>query len=82
MKWGYDIWRHYLSTDVGFIANKAFYIKEKDIWNLHVSWINLGICHEPQHMGITQKIRIPGEKVREWVRAEGRQAKVSWGVFR
>ena len=81
-RWGYDIWRHYLSTDVGFTVNKAFYIKEKDIWNLHVSWVNLGICHEPQHMGITQRIRIPMDKIKEWVRAEGKQAKVSWGVFR
>jgi hypothetical protein len=82
MKWGYDIWRHYLSTDVGFTVGKAFYVPEKDLWKLKVSWVNLGICHDPQPMGITQNIEIPGSKLGEWVRTEGRQAKVSWGVFR
>ena len=81
-RWGYDIWRHYLSTDVGFTVGKAFYVPEKDLWKLKISWVNLGICHDPQPMGITQNIEIPGSKLGEWVRTEGRQTKVSWGVFR
>lgn len=76
------IWRHYLTTDVGFVVEKYFYVKETDTWKLKVSWVNLGICHDPQPMNITQRIEIPGSKRREWVRTEGKQTKVSWGEFR
>lgn len=82
MKWGDNIWRHYLTTDVGFVVEKAFWVPEKKVWKLKVSWVNLGICHDPMPMNITQRIDIPEDKVREWVRTSGKQAKVAWGVFR
>ena len=76
MSWGHGIWRHYLTTDVGFVVEKAFYVKEKDVWKLKVHWINLGICHDPQPMNITQRIEIPGSKVKEWVPTSGRQRRL------
>lgn len=80
--WGHHIWRHYLTTDVGFVVEKAFYVPEKRVWKLKVSWVNLGVCHDPQPMNITQRIEIHAEKVTEWVPTTGKQAKASSGVFR
>lgn len=80
--WGAGIWRHYLTTDVGFVVEKAFYVPEARVWKLKISWVNLGICHDPLPMNITQRIEIPESKLDEWVPTGGRQAKVSWGEFR
>ena len=82
MEWGYGIWRHYLTTDVGFVVERCFYVKENDTWKLKVTWVNLGMCHDPMPMNITQRIEIPGNKRKEWVRTSGRVEKPSWGVFR
>jgi hypothetical protein len=79
--WGRGIWRHYLTTDVGFVVEKAFYVPEKALWKLKVSWVNLGVCHEPLPMNITQSIEIPKAKLDEWVSTHGKQVKASWGEF-
>lgn len=47
------------NRDVAFEVVKAFYVKEKRLWNVKVNWWNIGSCHDPYPMLVTQRINIP-----------------------
>ena len=57
--------KHKNNTDVAMEIIKSFYVKEKDVYKLHVMWWNIGKCHKPWCMGITQKITIPRQVLTE-----------------
>lgn len=54
----YGMYRHELMRDVGFEVVKSFYVKEKKLYKLKVSWWNIGNCHDGWPMQITQSIEI------------------------
>lgn len=59
--------KHINNTDVAIEIIKSFYVKEKEVYKLHVMWWDIGICHPPRCMGFNQKITIPREVMRnEW----------------
>lgn len=61
------LFKHKNNTDVAFEVNKLFFVKEKRVYKLHVTWWNIGICHDPMEMNITQKIEIPFDKAKDWI---------------
>lgn len=62
------LWKHKDNRDVAFEVIKSFRPKGKDYINLKVAWWNIGECHEPWPMIITQTIKkYPLEKwQKEW----------------
>jgi hypothetical protein len=58
--------KHKNNTDVAIEILKSFYIREKQEYSLKVLWWNIGQCHEPYCMGITQRIRIPKANMPDW----------------
>lgn len=62
------LWKHEQMRDVAFAVLERFYIEEKKLWKLTVTWFNIGKCHEPWMMDLTQKITIPADKCSEWKR--------------
>lgn len=65
---GNTLWKHEQMRDVAFAVTNCCYVPEKKLWKLTVEWFNIGKCHEPWLMGITQKIEIPADKCSEWKR--------------
>jgi hypothetical protein len=61
------LYRHINNTTVALEVEKAFFIKERAEWSLRVVWWNIGACHDPWPLGISQRIRIPAAAVRDWV---------------
>lgn len=60
------LYRHNNCRTVAFEVIKSFYIKEKKLIKLTVWWWNISSIRVPIHMGITQKITIPLEKIHEY----------------
>jgi hypothetical protein len=58
--------KHDNNTTVAFEVLTAFYIKEKDTWSLKVCWWNIGKCHEPWPMAISQRIKIKETDRKNW----------------
>ncbi len=50
--------RHRLNRDVAFQLLSRYYVAEKDMWSLKVAWWNIGACHDPYPMGITQRLTL------------------------
>lgn len=55
------LYRFNVNRDVAFEVHKAFYVKEKKLWKLRVGWWNIGNCHAPWPMGISQRLDITVE---------------------
>lgn len=58
--------KHVNNTDVAIEVLKTFYVKEKQTYKLKVRWWNIGKCHEPWCMGITETIVIRKEDMPKW----------------
>lgn len=52
------LYRFKVNRDVAFEVIKAFYVPEKTLWKLKISWWNIGNCHDPWRMGVDQNIEI------------------------
>jgi len=66
------LYKHINNTDVAIDIIKKFYVKEKALWKFKVMWWNVGECHDPWPMNITQQIEIPKEVwEKEWKLYEG-----------
>ena len=59
------LFKHVNNTDVAFEIIKSFFVPEKSLYKLKVRWYNIGICHAPFDMGITQRIEIRQQDWRE-----------------
>ena len=63
----YCLYRHNNNRDVAF---EVAYIDERsylgDDWVLYVSWWNIGNCHTPWPMGVSQTIRIKKKDFSNW----------------
>lgn len=67
---GVALYKHKNNTDVAFEIVKKFYVKEKDLYKLKVSWWN--IVHKPWPMQVFQKLKIPAKALREdWLLFKG-----------
>ncbi len=62
-----QLYRHQANSTVAFEVIKKFFVMEKQVWKLKVAWWNIGSCHDPWPLMITQKIEIPAKKVSEWL---------------
>jgi hypothetical protein len=60
------LYRHKENSTVAFEVLKSFYVKEKKLYKVKVKWWNIGRCHEPWCMEITQKLEIPVTKLTEF----------------
>jgi hypothetical protein len=61
------LYRHENNSDVAFEIEKISALPDGD-WELKVSWWNIGHCHKPWPMTITQNIRIQRDKVKQWIK--------------
>jgi hypothetical protein len=52
------LYRFKNNRDVAFSVLKAFYVKEKKLWKLRVSWVNIGHCHDMWSMNIVQNMKV------------------------
>ncbi len=61
------LYRHSNNRDVAF---EVVYVDKKsndsDSWFVYVSWWNIGNCHDPWPMGISQTVRIKKEDAGNW----------------
>lgn len=57
------LYRFKANREVGFEVIKRFYVVEKDLWKLKISWVNIG-THAPWHMGIEQRIKLTSDKLK------------------
>lgn len=66
-KWKYStLYKHDNNTDVAFEIIHMTHFENMQIWELEVEWWNIGNCHKPWDMGVSQKITIPDSKRKEW----------------
>lgn len=56
--------KHVNNQDIAIEVLKSFYVKEKDLWKLKVRWWNIGVCHPPWCMGITEKLSISNKELK------------------
>lgn len=61
----HDIIKHEKFMDVCAYVEKAFYVKEKSLFKLKVSWINMGF-NNSYWLNILSNIEIPKTKLSEW----------------
>lgn len=62
----FKLLKHPASSDIAMEVIKKFYVEEKDVYKLRVKWWNIGRCHAPFCMNVTQKLTLPAAKFREW----------------
>jgi hypothetical protein len=60
------LFKHPSNRDVAFEIERRFYVKEKGIWKLRVTWWNVGTCHAPWPMGLSQRIELTDQKLLEF----------------
>lgn len=61
------LYRHNNNRDVAFeVVHGKTTPDENGYYKLYVSWWNIGHCHKPWPMGISQHIHIKQEDVRGW----------------
>jgi hypothetical protein len=61
------LYRHNNNQDVAFeILHASKSLANDGAWILDVSWWNIGNCHDPWPMGISQTIRIKKEDTYNW----------------
>ncbi len=58
--------KHVANTDVAIQILKRFYVRETDTWVLKVMWWNIGLCHTPYPLAITQRLKIPAAAMADW----------------
>lgn len=46
---------------------KQFFVPEKQLWKLRVKWWNIGHCHDPWCMNLSQNIEISRERQADWL---------------
>ena len=70
------LYKHEKNTTVGMEIVKAFYVKEKSVWKLRVSWVNIGACHAPWDLNIIENVEIPRSALPSWklIRHDARPA--------
>lgn len=68
MWWEEDyLYRHKNNRDVAFeVVYGKIVPDEQGRYELYVSWWNIGSCHAPWPMGISQTIRIKRDDVHNW----------------
>jgi len=67
--WKYPgLWRHVDNTTVAMEVTNCTWVPEKDSWSMRVSWYNIGHCHLPWPLGISQRIWIRREHAGNWQR--------------
>lgn len=59
------LYKHRNNTDVALEVLKSFYVKEKNLWKLKIRWWNIGKCHAPWCMQLTEQLEIPREDWRD-----------------
>lgn len=64
------LYRHANNSTIAFEIDKRFYIPEKKAWSLKVCWWNIGACHKPWPLGISQRITILDSTKADWIRME------------
>lgn len=64
------LYRHKANKDVAIRVVTRFYIKEKKCVSLRVEWWNIGVCHDPFYMGISQRLTIGDEHRADWIPME------------
>lgn len=64
-----ELYKHLKNNDVAVEVIKSFYVKEKKALKMKVMWWNIGRCHEPWSMNITQRIEIPVDLwIKDWIK--------------
>lgn len=61
------LYKHINGNDIAFEITKKYYIKEKRIWKLKVSWWNIGRSHPPFSIGAQDKLQLTRKQLNEWV---------------
>ena len=64
------LYRHVNNSTVAFEIDKQNYIPEQKAWSLRVCWWNVGACHTPYPLGISQWIKLPDSVHADWIRME------------
>lgn len=52
------LYKHINNTDIAFEIIKSFFVREKQVWKFRVIWWNIGKCHEPWCMNISERITL------------------------
>lgn len=52
------LWKHIDMRDVAIEIVKDYYIPEKDSYKMRVMWWNIGECHAPWCMVVSQRLTI------------------------
>jgi hypothetical protein len=52
------LYKHKNNIDVAVQVVKSFYVKEKGLYKMKVNWWNIGVCHAPYDMRITERVQI------------------------
>lgn len=60
------LYRHRNTTDVAIqvLDRKQ---EENGDWKLRVMWYNIGWCHAPWCMGLTQDVTVHNDRIPEWM---------------
>ena len=58
--------KHTNNTDVAIEILESLFVVETNTYEWLVSWWNIGKCHAPFEMNLTQTIKVPLDKHREW----------------
>lgn len=66
----WKLYRHRQNQDIAFRVVTRFYIRQKDMWSLKVEWWNIGACHAPHPMTITQRLTLHSDARKDWVEME------------
>lgn len=68
MRWEEDcLYRHSNNRDVAFeVIQEKVILDDNDCHELYVSWWNIGSCHRPWPMGVSQTIRIKSDDIHNW----------------
>lgn len=62
------LFKHKNNTDVAIEVIKMRYIPETAVFKIKVLWWNIGLCHAPWPMGLSQNIIVSKDKWRDWER--------------
>lgn len=60
------LYRHPNNRDVAFEIERKFYVKEKGVWKLKVTWWNVGTIHAPWPLGVSQRLELTEAKLLEF----------------
>lgn len=60
-----NIYKHKNNTDVAIRILSLFYIPEKRVYNVKISWINIG-PHQWFDMNLHQRINIKADDIPDW----------------